>query len=62
VGIGSSALLGGLAVAAGVHGAWLVTVILGAAAAVIAFRIFMESARATAAILHALGHGGSDAA
>jgi len=57
VGIGSSVLLAGLASAAGLDGAWAVTAILGAAAATIGLRIFVESARATAALLHALGHG-----
>ncbi len=62
VGIGSSVLLAGLAAGAGVDGAWAVTAILGAGAFALGLRIFMESARATAAILHALGHGGVGAA
>ena len=57
VGIGSSMVLAGLAAAAGFDGAWAVTAILGAAAATLGLRIFVESARATAALLHALGHG-----
>jgi len=50
-------VLAGLAAAAGLDGAWAVTAILGAAAGALGLRIFVESARATAAILHALGHG-----
>ena len=57
VGIGSSMVLAGLAAAAGLDGAWAVTGILGAAAGTLGLRIFVESARATAAFLHALGHG-----
>ena len=55
-GIGASVLLAGLATAAAVDGAWVVTAILAAAALGLGLRVFMESARATAAVLHALGH------
>jgi O-antigen biosynthesis protein len=61
-GIGSALLLAGLAAAAGLDGAWPVTAILGAAALVLGFRTVVESARATAAVLHALDHGGAGAA
>ena len=59
IGIGSALVLAGLAVGAAGGGAWAVTVILGVAAATLGLRTFVESARATAAILHALGHGGT---
>ena len=55
-GIGASVLLAGLATGAAVDGAWAVTTILAAAALGLGLRVFMESARATAAVLHALGH------
>ena len=55
-GIGAAVLLAGLATAAAVDGAWAVTAILGAAALVLGLRVFIESGRATAALLHALGH------
>jgi GT2 family glycosyltransferase len=62
VGIGPTVLLAGLAGAAGADGAWVVTAMLGAAALGLGVRIFLESARATAAIVHAFGHPGAGAA
>jgi hypothetical protein len=62
VGIGSLLLLAALAVRAGLEEAWAAGAILGVAAIALGFRIFMESARATAAVVHGLDHGRADSA